>query len=84
MLWEHEVAEAFILAAYPNGTNRYNFVMGENFVRRGDVAMLPLGHSFNGNHLANWLDKLSFGNLGKANSVGNSQAHSIAPLLIIY
>jgi hypothetical protein len=23
MLWEHEVAEAFFLAAYPNGTNRY-------------------------------------------------------------
>ena len=24
-LWEHEVAEAFFLAAYPNGTNRSVF-----------------------------------------------------------
>ena len=27
-----------------------------------------------------WLDKLSSGNLGKANSLGNSQAHSIVHL----
>ena len=42
--------------------------------------MLPLGHSYNGNHLEYWPDKLPFGNLGKANSLGNSQAHSIVHL----
>ena len=36
MLWEHEVAEAFFLAAYPNGTNRYFY---ELFLI---IPMLPI------------------------------------------